>query len=185
MTDDQNQFPVVGIGASAGGIPAMEGLFKRLPADPDAAFVIVTHLSPERESMLHEVVERYTSLPVMIAEDDVLVEPNHIYVMPSNAILTIKERRLRLRRPDAANRERKPIDIFLSSLAEDQGEYAVAAILSGGDGDGTLGGQGRQGKRWLHHGPGQRRLGSPQSRHARKRNRERHDRRGMSGRADG
>ena len=70
MTGENTHFPIVGIGASAGGIPAMEGLFKRHAAtDPGAAFVIVTHLSPDRESLLHDVVGRYTDLPVQVAED--------------------------------------------------------------------------------------------------------------------
>ncbi|BBK36685.1 chemotaxis protein CheR [Allostella sp. ATCC 35155] len=117
----------------------MEGLFKGMPDDPGAAFVIVTHLSPEHESRLHEVVGRYTGMPAIVAEEGARVAPNCVYVMPPGAILTIAEGCLRLRRANATNRERKPIDIFLSALAEDQGEYAVAVILSGGDGDGTLG----------------------------------------------
>nr|WP_234890783.1 CheR family methyltransferase [Agrobacterium vitis] len=139
MLQLESSFPIVGIGASAGGVPAMEGFFKGLADVPEAAFVIVTHLSPERESLLHEVVSRYTEMPVIVAEDEMKVEQNHVYVMPSNAILTIENARLRLRRLDSLSRERKPIDIFLSALAQDQGEYAVAVILSGGDGDGTLG----------------------------------------------
>lgn len=139
MSDSNPKFPVVGIGASAGGIVAMEALFKGMPESARAAFVIVTHLSPERESLLHEVVARYTSMPVLVAEDDVKVEQDHVYVMPANVILTIENGRLRLRRPNAVSRERKPIDIFLGALAQDQTEYAVAVILSGGDGDGTLG----------------------------------------------
>jgi two-component system, chemotaxis family, CheB/CheR fusion protein len=139
MNKRSTSFPIVGIGASAGGIPAMEGMFRSMPKDPGAAFVIVTHLSPERESLLHEVVTRYTGMPVVVAEDGAAVEPDRVYVMPPNAIMTIAEGRLALRRPNAVNRERKPIDIFFSALGEDQGEYAVAVILSGGDGDGTLG----------------------------------------------
>lgn len=134
-----DKFPIVGIGASAGGIPAMEGFFRGLPARPHMAFVIVTHLNPARQSLLDEVVSRYTEMPVLVAEDGMPTEPNHVYVMPANAILTIKQGRLQIRRPDAANRERKPIDIFLGALAEDQDEHAVGVILSGGDGDGTLG----------------------------------------------
>ncbi|MDX1153820.1 PAS domain-containing protein [Sinorhizobium medicae] len=139
MTYEDNRFPIVGIGASAGGIPAMQGFFKGLPVNSNMAFVIVTHLSPEHESQLHEVVARYTDLPVLVAEDGMAAQPNHVYVMPQNAILSIAGGHLRLRKPDAATRERKPIDIFLSTLAEDQGEQAVGIILSGGDSDGTLG----------------------------------------------
>lgn len=139
MTGENTHFPIVGIGASAGGIQAMEGLFKAMPPDPGAAFVIVTHLSPDRESVLHDVVGRYTDLPVRVADDGLRVEVNHVYVMPPNVILTIEDGCLRQRRPNVVSRERKTVDIFLSALAEDQGEYAVAMILSGGDGDGTLG----------------------------------------------
>src|SRR5688572_24555276 len=117
MTNQNSRFPIVGIGASAGGISAMEALFKGTSDKPDVAFVIVTHLNPERESLLHEVVGRYTTMPVLVAKEDVQVEPNHVYVMPANTILTITDGRLRLHRPNAANRERKPVDIFLGALA--------------------------------------------------------------------
>lgn len=130
------KFPIVGIGASAGGIPAMEGLFSGLPAAPGMALVVVTHLSPERESLLRDVLSRYTDLPVLVAEHDMKIEPDHVYVMPQNAVLTIKDGILQI---GAHKRERKPIDVFFSSLAQDQNEYAVGIILSGGDGDGTLG----------------------------------------------
>ncbi|MEI9405697.1 CheR family methyltransferase [Mesorhizobium argentiipisi] len=135
----QKKFPIVGVGASAGGIPAMEGLFRGMPDKCGVAFVIVTHLSPERESLLHEVIARYTDMPVIIAEDDLEVRPDVIYVMPHNAILAIEGMKLKLRQPNSISRERKPIDIFLSALAEAHGEYAVGIILSGGDSDGTLG----------------------------------------------
>ncbi|HYP80202.1 MAG TPA: chemotaxis protein CheB, partial [Steroidobacteraceae bacterium] len=79
---DQDRFPIVGIGASAGGIQAMEGFFRQLPPDPGVAFVIVTHLSPDRVSMLHEVIARFTDLTVLVAEDGARVEPDHVYVMP-------------------------------------------------------------------------------------------------------
>lgn len=139
MSRDATKFPIVGIGASAGGIPAMEGLFRGLPDDPGMAFVIVTHLNPQRESRLHEIVKRYTRMPVKVAQDDMRVEAGQVYVMPENAILTIADGVLRMREPSTVTRERKPVDIFFSELARDQGEYAVGVILSGGDSDGTLG----------------------------------------------
>ncbi|WP_376705826.1 CheR family methyltransferase [Mesorhizobium sp. ISC25] len=139
MASQNGRFPIVGVGASAGGIPAMEGLFKGLTDGTGMAFVIVTHLSPERESLLHEVIRRYTEMPVVVAEEGVAVQPDQVYVMPQNVVLTIRKGALSLRRPNTLNRERKPIDIFFSALAEDQGEYAVGIILSGGDSDGTLG----------------------------------------------
>lgn len=117
----------------------MEGLFKGLTGGTGMAFVVVTHLSPERESLLHEVIRHYTEMPVVVAEEGVAVQPDQVYVMPQNVVLTIRNGALSLRRPNTLNRERKPIDIFFSALAEDQGEYAVGVILSGGDSDGTLG----------------------------------------------
>ncbi|PZW48429.1 two-component system CheB/CheR fusion protein [Humitalea rosea] len=132
-------FPIVGIGASAGGIEALEGFFRGVPAAPGVAFVVVTHLSPDRESRLHEIISRYTTLPVHIAADGLQIETNTVYVMPAGAILGISRSCLSLRKPDANRRERKPIDIFFSALAMDQGELAAGVVLSGGDGDGTLG----------------------------------------------
>ncbi|MGF6227858.1 two-component system CheB/CheR fusion protein [Inquilinus ginsengisoli] len=131
--------PIVGVGASAGGVEALQGFFGGMPQEPGMAFVIVTHLNPQRKSLLHEVVARLTPMPVLVAAHGVRVERDHVYVLPSDAILTIAGGTLDVRKPDPLHRERKPIDLFLSSLAEDRGEYAAAAILSGGDGDGTLG----------------------------------------------
>ncbi len=137
MTQPQD-FPIVGIGASAGGIEALEGFFAGLQSTPGLAFVIVTHLSPERESLLHEVVRRYTNMPVFIAADGMEVEKDQVYVLPADAVLGIEKRRLQVRK-SKGYRERKPIDIFFSALAVDRGDLAYGVILSGGDGDGTLG----------------------------------------------
>ena len=131
--------PIVGIGASAGGVEALEQLFKSVPADNGLAFVVVTHLPPDRESMLAEILGRATRMPVVDAKDGERVEAEHVYVLPPSAILTIREGRLRLRRTSAADRERAPIDVFFNSLAEDQGEHAIGVVLSGGGHDGTLG----------------------------------------------
>ena len=136
MTDS---FPIVGIGASAGGIEALEGFFGGLPGDPGLALVIVTHLNPERESVLHQIVARHTRLPVQVAQDGMAVEANRVYVMPADAILSIGQRRLLVRRTGPGRRERNPIDIFFSALAVDAGELAAGVVLSGGDGDGSLG----------------------------------------------
>ncbi|MGY4292058.1 chemotaxis response regulator CheB [Bradyrhizobium sp. i1.4.4] len=83
---EKDHFPIVGIGASAGGIEALEGFFRGLPREAGAALVIVTHLSPDRESLLHEIVARYTDLPVRIASDGEKVGPDRVYIMPSNHI---------------------------------------------------------------------------------------------------
>ena len=134
-----DRFPIVGVGASAGGVEALSGLFKNIPPRPGMAFVVVTHLNPGRESLLHEILTRYTDMPVNVAADQTPIQRDSIYVLPSNAILGIEKRRLQLRKLDSTRPERKPIDIFFSALAKDQGEYAVGIVLSGGDGDGTLG----------------------------------------------
>ncbi len=132
-------FPIVGIGASAGGVEALEGFFRGMPGDPGLGFVVVTHLSPHRESLLHEIVARYTTLTVEVAADGAKVGLNCVHVLPAGAILGIEQGRLRIRKPHPDRRERKPIDIFFSALAVDQGERAAGVVLSGGDGDGTLG----------------------------------------------
>ena len=131
--------PVVGIGASAGGVEALEEFFKAVPAGNGLAFVVLTHLPPGRESMLSEILGRATRMPVVDAKDGERVEAEHVYVLPPSAILTIREGRLRLRRTGTADRERAPIDVFFNSLAEDQGEHAIGVVLSGGGHDGTLG----------------------------------------------
>src|SRR5215472_3519043 len=131
--------PIVGIGASAGGVEALEQFFRAVPADNGLAFVVVTHLPHDRESMLSEILGRATRMPVVDAEDGERVEAEHVYVLPPGAILTIREGRLRLRRTAAADRERAPIDVFFNALAEDQNEHAIGVVLSGGGHDGTLG----------------------------------------------
>jgi two-component system CheB/CheR fusion protein len=134
-----SSFPIVGIGASAGGVDALEGFFRGMPPDPGMGFVVVTHLNPERESLLHEIIARYTKMQVHPAADRVEVEPNTVHVLPADAIIGISGRVLKVTPLSKVNRERKPIDIFFSALAQDMGEYAAAIVLSGGDGDGTLG----------------------------------------------
>ena len=131
--------PIVGIGASAGGVEALEQFFRSLPASNGMAFVVLTHLPPDRESMLSEILGRATRMQVIDARDGERVEAQHVYVLPPGAILTIREGRLQLRRTGPVDRERAPIDVFFNSLAEDQAEHAIGIVLSGGGHDGTLG----------------------------------------------
>src|SRR5712692_4898812 len=131
------RFPIVGIGASAGGVEALEGLFRAMPADSGIAFVVVTHLAPKRESMLPEILARDTRMPVLTAEHDQSVRRSHVYVAPADAVLHTQKGCLRLR--ETADRERTPIDSFFAALAEDQGEFAIGIVLSGAGSDGTLG----------------------------------------------
>ncbi len=133
------RFPVVGVGASAGGFEALEGFFRGVPERPGMGFVVVTHLSRDRHSILHEIVGRYTSMRVQAVEDGVEVRPDNVYVLPSNAVLSIERGRLRLSQPPSGALERKPVDIFFGTLAVEMRERAVGVVLSGGDGDGSLG----------------------------------------------
>ena len=103
------------------------------------AFVIITHLAPDRKSLLTEILARHTTLKVEVAHDGQLVEKDKVYILPPGAILTIADGRLRLEPTDVIDHQRKPIDIFFSSLARDQGEYAVGVVLSGSGADGVLG----------------------------------------------
>jgi two-component system CheB/CheR fusion protein len=139
MAEQAADHPIVGIGASAGGVEALELLFTHMPYDTGCAFVVVTHLAPDRHSLLPEIITRFTQMPVHVAEAGTVPEPNRVYVLPSDAIMGIERRMLTLRKPSSLKRERKIIDVFFSALAMDIGEQAVGIILSGGDGDGTLG----------------------------------------------
>ena len=130
---------VVGIGASAGGIDAFKTFFSAMPTDIGMAFVIVQHLDPNHESSLAAIIATYTAMPVHVAADGMLVGPNHIFVIPPDAILTIKDGILHIARPAPPSARRISVNTFLESLAEDQGENAVAIILSGFGSDGALG----------------------------------------------
>src|ERR1017187_5844545 len=90
------QFPVVGIGASAGGLEACTALLKALPVNPGMAFVVVQHLDPHHESILHKLLSKTTEMPVMQVEDGMVLEPNHVYVIPPNKDMAVRERTLRL-----------------------------------------------------------------------------------------
>ena len=137
--EHDHPFPIVGIGASAGGVEALEGLFRAMPADSGMAFIVVTHLAPERESLIAEIIGRCTQTPAREVHDGDTIKPNHIYTLQPGTLLTIANGRLQVRPVNAAHRERNPIDIFLASLADDHGDSAVGIILSGSGSDGTLG----------------------------------------------
>ena len=129
----------MGIGASAGGIDALMAFFSKVPADIGMAFVIVQHLDPNYDSSLATILGSYTTMPVQLAEDGMLVGPDQVYVIPPDAILTIKDGLLHLARPASPTARRVSVNTFLLSLAEDQGENAVGIILSGFGSDGALG----------------------------------------------
>jgi len=128
----------VGIGASAGGLEAVEEFLSNLPAETGMAFVVISHLDPHHKSILAELLSKRTDLEVLQAENGAKVEPNHLYVIPPNCYLSIKQGALQLTELEESRALRMPIDHFLRSLAEDQKENAVAVILSGNGTDGTL-----------------------------------------------
>ncbi|MFL9939199.1 CheR family methyltransferase [Paraburkholderia graminis] len=134
-----NNFPVVGVGASAGAVEALEGFFRGMPQAPGLAFVIVTHLSPDRESLLPEIIARFTSLPVHVITDGMQIEVDNVYLLPTDAVLSVEKRALHVQPQDSHRRERKLIDVLFSSLAAEFGELSAGVVLSGGDSDGTLG----------------------------------------------
>ncbi|MEK6736241.1 MAG: chemotaxis protein CheB [Pseudomonadota bacterium] len=136
---DANIFPVVGIGASAGGLSAFTHLLKVLPTDTGMAFVLVQHLDPKHTSLLPELMMRATAMPVIEASDGMRIEPNHIYVTPPTHSLALLHGVLHLmQHPDNGSRY-LPIDDFLKSLAQDRQSNAIGVILSGTASDGTLG----------------------------------------------
>jgi two-component system, chemotaxis family, CheB/CheR fusion protein len=133
------QFPVVGVGASAGGLEAFRQLLQQLPADTGMGFVLVQHLDPEHESALTQILTRATSMPVREVTDSLRVEPNHVYVIPPDKNMDIVRGVLKLRPRPASRAPFRPINVFLESLAHDQRDYAIGVILSGTATDGTLG----------------------------------------------
>ena len=131
-------FPVVGVGASAGGLEAFTALFRAMPADTGMAFVLVQHLAPEHASSLAEIVSRSTPMPVAEVGGDLEVRPNHLYVMPPDRYLEVSGGVLRLVPREAHGRQRS-VDRFFRSLAVSQKQLAIGVVLSGTATDGTLG----------------------------------------------
>src|SRR5256886_2251845 len=132
-------FPIVGVGASAGGFEAFTQLLKALPSRTGVACVLVQHLDPTHESALTELLTKTTEMPVREVTDATLVEPNHVYVIPPNVDMIISQGILLLTPRTETRGHHMPIDRFLRSLAEDKGSNAIGVILSGTASDGTLG----------------------------------------------
>src|SRR6056297_2712550 len=130
--------PVVGIGASAGGLGALECFFQTLPRQPGAAFVVIQHLSPDFDSHMKEILTRHSQLPVAVAEHGMSLEINHVYLIPPKKEIEIQSRSLLLS-PRATEGLLRPIDRFFISLARDLGKHAVAVVLPGTGSDGTEG----------------------------------------------
>ena len=134
-----NVLPVVGLGASAGGLEALEHFIASIPANCGLAFVAVTHQHPGHVSMLPELLQKHTRLRVVAATDGLLVQPNCFYLSPSEGYLAIFNGTLHIVEPDEAGSLHLPIDYFFRSLAEDRREKAIGIVLSGTGTDGTLG----------------------------------------------
>jgi len=136
---DRRVFPIVGIGASAGGLEALRELFLATPPDIGAGYVIVQHLDPTHDSLMADLLTKYTAMRVVQVEDGMAVTPNVVHIIPPNTSLTIADGVLKLDRPVERRGMRMPIDLFLISLAEDQEEAAIGIVLSGTGSDGTYG----------------------------------------------
>jgi two-component system CheB/CheR fusion protein len=141
ITSPAAHFPIVGIGASAGGLAAFEAFFSAIPADKnmDMAFVVVQHLSPDHKSILCDLLQRYTSMPVIQVEDGVMVKPNCVYIIPPNRFMAFINGTLQLLEPLTPRGHPFSIDFLFRSLAQDLHERAICIILSGTGSDGTLG----------------------------------------------
>ena len=135
---ESNSFPIVGVGASAGGLEALTSLLEALPPDTGLAFVIIQHLDPKHKSLLSNLLARSTRMPVRQVKNGMPMEPNHVYVIPPDTTLLLSQRTLRLA-PREATGVPLPINGFLRSLAENSRNGAIAVILSGTGSDGALG----------------------------------------------
>ena len=139
LPDDPPPFPIVGIGASAGGLEALEQFLRNVPGNSGMAFVIVQHLDPTHKGIMPELLQRTTSMEVFQVNDRMMVQPNCVYVIPPNTDMSILHGVLHLFEPTVSRGLRLPIDFFLRSLADDRQEHSIGVILSGMGSDGTIG----------------------------------------------
>ena len=135
----QEEFLIVGLGASAGGIRAFREFFRHVPENSGAAYVVILHLSPEHDSRLAEVLQVATTMPVRQVQDRVSVEPDHVYVIPPSQSLEMMDGFLALSPLLRLEERRAPVDIFFRTLAETHGRRAVSVVLSGTGADGSMG----------------------------------------------
>ncbi len=132
-------FPVVGLGASAGGLDAFQKFFEAMPPKSGMAFVLIQHLDPTHDSMMRDLLSGRTQMQVVEASDGMPVEPDHVYLIPPGAYLALQEGALRLSKPRERHGARLPFDFFLRSLAAECGAHAICVILSGTGADGSRG----------------------------------------------
>lgn len=129
----------VGIGASAGGVEALQEFFQHVPSDTGAAFIVVQHLSPDAVSMMDRILKKSSALPVCLAEEGMLLEPNRVYLNVPGMTLTVKDERIHLESARNRNQLYLPINLMFKSLAEEKNARSIAVILSGSGSDGALG----------------------------------------------
>jgi two-component system CheB/CheR fusion protein len=137
--DKRSDFYIAGVGASAGGLEALEAMFKVMPTDTGIAFVIVQHLSPDFKSHMEQLLARHTTMPIHRVESGMQVEPNCIYLIPPKMEMAISNGKLLLTEKSAERTFSHPIDHFFRSLASDVGQYSIGVILSGTGSDGSRG----------------------------------------------
>ena len=130
---------IVGMGASAGGIEAFSKFFEAMPPDSGAAFIVVLHLDPTRESQMAQVLAVHTAMPVLQIADQMPIKPNHVYVIAPDRDLTVRDGVLHMIKPAEKRGHRHPVDVLFRSLAADQGERVIAVVLSGTGSNGTDG----------------------------------------------
>lgn len=136
---EENKLYYVAIGASAGGLEALEAFFKNVPAETNLVYIVIQHLSPDHKSLMNELLARYTNMPIHIIKDGMATKPNNIYLIPPRKNLSIFHGKLFLEDIENSNKLNLPIDNFFRSLALDQEDHAIGIILSGTGSDGTLG----------------------------------------------
>lgn len=139
IQSESSSLIVVAVGASAGGLEALQEFFKNMPLKTGLAFVVIQHLSPDYKSLMDELLARETSIPIQIAEDGMEVLPDHIYLIPPRKNISIFHDKLFLENQEPKKRLNLPVDIFFRSLALDKGKNAIGVVLSGTGSDGTLG----------------------------------------------
>jgi len=128
---------IVGIGGSAGALSAYKALLDAMPYDTGMAFVIISHMNPSAHNQLTKILQRHTKMPVIVAAEAMLIVANHVYVIPPDSDLTMDNYRFKVMSPRSAGH--KQVDVFFISLANEMGARAVGIILSGYDGDGSVG----------------------------------------------
>jgi chemotaxis response regulator CheB len=139
QADGDENFLVVGIGASAGGIQALKDFFTQVPGKSGMAYVVILHMSPEHESKLAEILQVASAIPVTQVRQRVKVEPNRVYVIPPNQNLAMADGHLDLKSMIGAEERRSPVDLFFRTLAETNEDRAVSVILSGTGANGSMG----------------------------------------------